>query len=619
MLRIALCDTLHLHKRNFTSFFEMMEEEQITPSVLLDPDVDGYDIITCSGNYTNLEQQISPFVAHSINAHAAFLAEQTIDTLYDSEMLGLRLWPMCRSELMSYLLSQDHWQTEVMLKDDRAIFEKAFKENHADLTLNIAVTKHWLNHWYHNRKKIFSHHACCVFSGSSIHTRTLLELLRRSPCRAFVLESTFTGNDYLFEEMYQPIANNLGVRHKNTRVSRRDESLKSPTLYENEIIKARNKIVQTNNKNVKQPETDSLPHFPHDQDQILILGQVVNDYSLIEDGFPYVGSIPVYKELIQKLLDNTSCNIVFKTHPWEHKKKNIEAPYTFEALADLIRGFPDHLRSRILLVDDVNLQDLLDNSKYFITFCSQSSIEAALNGLRPIVLGRTFYSHAGFTSDCSKIDDVITAVKTIDGTLTLDEYNNFNQFIVDLFQFGTVSVFKSGKNILKSTLQISRSLEQKTPIRAELDLRKTHSSSRLKPSQWTGIRQKQKSTEDAEIIKNLGGKVSIFLQHFPNTFHSHDDSVKLSFHVENHSEYIIPRQLKGKKCFASYHIYDEHGKRYIWNGERVLVAGNIQQGHQQNIPFKIPDVAGKYTVVPALLFDSMFWLDSDKSWEFEVV
>ncbi len=619
MLRIALCDTLHLHKRNFASLFEMFQEQDITPSILLDRDDDGYNLITCSGNYEDIEQHVSPFVALSVREHASSLAKQPVDELYESEMLGLRLWPLCRSELMSYLLSQDSWQAEVMLKDDRALFEKAFVENHADLTLNISIAKYWLNHWYHNRKKIFSHNACCVFSGSSIYTRTLLELLRRSQCRAFVLESTFTGNDFLFEEMYQPIANNLGVRHHNTRVSRRDPQLETIDNFEREAIKARNKIISANNKNVKQPASRKLPQFPTDQEQILILGQVANDYSLIEDGFPYVGSIPVYRELIQKILKQTSYNIVFKSHPWEHKKSNIKRSFTFDTLAEFVRGLPDTQRSRVLLVEDTNLQDLLNDSTHFVTFCSQSGIEAAMNGLRPIVLGRAFYSNAGFTQDCANIDDVITALNTSDGTLNLNEYQSFTRFVVDLFQYGSFSIFQSGRSKLLKALEKPKALEQKSPLWSELSLRSSNLSHRATPKQWAGIVRRLKPLEDPDTAKMLADNLSISLLNFPASFNRSDQNIQLILQVVNHSEYAIPRMLMNRECFASYHIYDEHGGRYIWNGERKLLNEEIQQEFRDTIPFKIPDEAGKYSIVPALLFNSICWLNSDQTWEFEVV
>ena len=619
MHRIAICDTLHIHKRNFKSFFEFMEEKGIKPSILLDKDDDGYNLIPCTGNYNEIEQHVSPFVALAIRDHAKVIANKTIDELYDSEMLELKLWPLCRSELLSYLLSKDEWQQEVTLKDDRLLFEEIFKKNHEDLTLNIAVAKFWLNHWYRNRKKIFSNHGCCVFSGSATYTRTLLELLRRSQCRAFIMESTFTGNDYIFEEMYQPVANNLGVRHQNTKVARRNPELETPSMYDRELTKARNKVVSANNKNVKQPESEGLPQFINDEDQILIMGQVANDYSLIEDGFPYISSIPVYKELMKRILDETNLNIIFKAHPWEHKKVNIERSFTFDYLKNFIRDLPANLRSRVLLVEETNLQDLLDNSQYFLTLCSQSGIEAAMNGIRPIVLGTAFYSNAGFTLDCPSVDVAIEAIKNSNGTLSLEEYKAFNRFIVDMFQYGTISSFPSGKGKIEKILHQNRSIEQKTPIKPELALSRGENYQVTNAQKWTGVLEKLKPIEDRDTLKNLSNKLTISLVGLPEKIKKSDRNSFLSINLENLSGYIIPHSFEGRKGFLSYHIYDEKGKKYTWDGERQPLRAEVKRGLQGRVPFKAPSETGKYKVVPALLYSSICWIDSDQTWEFEVV
>lgn len=618
MIRIALADSFHIHDRNFPSLFAAIGQEGVASSTLLSKDDDGYKLITSTGDYRDLEERASPLAARFVRNEAEVFKTRDADTLYGLAVHNLALWPLCRSEFLAFALTQDNWQQEVIPKDDRAIFDKAYSEDLETLALNMAMASYWLNHWYDIRKEVFGHHYCCVFSGSMTYARTLMALLRRSPTKCYVLESTFTGNDFIFEEMYHPVANNLGVQHANVRQARRQPELEELDQYDREVIKARNKILSAANKNVVQPPDSALPAFPEERPIALVVGQVVNDFSLIESGFPYVGSIAVYRELLQKLLDETEYNIIFKSHPWENKKVHLQTPKTFDALADMVAELPEAQRARVLLVEDVNLHGLIDRSQYFLTFCSQAGIEAALLGLRPFVLGKAFYSGAGFTVDCPDIDSMVQAVQTQPGELTLADYKCFDRFLVDLFQYGTVSIFESGEKKVARLLARSFPLEQKTPIKSELALGGTQYCIQRTAAQWSGIvRKKVPLPHRFPSAEDYAG-VSLKIVEASNTYQAGQSPAQLLVELVNNAPYLLPAKFGVHQFALSYHVYDAEGERYEWNGHQTLLTDLIQNEYKTGMTFYVPEQPGTYSVVPALLLPGKFWLDDNDAWEITV-
>ncbi|UOA29046.1 hypothetical protein DSM107133_03805 (plasmid) [Pseudosulfitobacter sp. DSM 107133] len=618
MLNIALADSFHLHERNFPSLFKVLASNHYEANTLLDKKQDGYGLITSLGKYTDLADRVSPLMARSIQTQASVFAAYDADSLYNAKVAHLNLWPLCRSEMLAYLLSMDNWQTDVMPKDDRMIFDKAFAEDHETLALNMAVASHWLNHWYDMRGQIFKNHFCCVFSGSMTYARTLLELLRRSQTRAIVMESTFTGNDFLFEEMYHPIANNCGAQHATLRKSRRNPDLEVPSQYDREVIKARNKVMQANNKNVVQPPVRDLPRFPEDRPQALIVGQVVNDFSLIENGFPFVSSVPVYREMIDRLLEDTECNIIFKAHPWEMKKVHLQTPRTFDALAEHVSNLPDEKRARVMLVEDVNMQALLEDSQFCLTFTSQTGIEAAMLGLKPIVLGHAFYSEAGFTHDCQSIDEMVAAVSSGEGLLDLEGYRAFDRFLVDLFQYGTVSIHRSGELKISKMLIRETPLEQKTPVRTELELSEIEIGARTPAHVWSGVLRKKLPLPPDNKVAELASGLKISFRDFPTHFEMCGSIHMVEMSVVNDTEHFFPMVSRGKSFNLSYHIFKADGERVVLNGLKTALTKDLYFNHQGPIQFQTPEEPGAYKAVPAVLYSGVCWLDSDSSWEFTV-
>jgi len=66
-----------------------------------------------------------------------------------------------------------------------------------------------------------------------------------------------------------------------------------------------------------------------------------------------------------------------------------------------------------------------------VTICPQGGQEACQAGLKPATLGHAFYSGAEFSSDFENVEAFAEALKAndIQGTLTLDEYNAFEDYM----------------------------------------------------------------------------------------------------------------------------------------------------------------------------------------------
>jgi hypothetical protein len=617
MHRIALADQHHLHERNFPSLFSFMKKQNITPSVLIANGSDTHKLILASGNYNHIDETISPFLARSILNESLVYRQKSENELYALSIFNIRVWPICRSELLSFLLTKSNWQKDVFKKDDRLIFNKAYQENLNDLVLNLAAASFWLNHWHDERSGIFSNNICCVFSGSQTYTRSLMEILRRGPTKCFVMESVFTGNDYIFEEMYHPVANNLPVSIPNVRHMRRNQTLEVQNLYDREVIKARNKIVDAKNKNVQQPRDCLVPAFSNcSKKSVLILGQVVNDFSLIEKGFPYVSSIPVYKELIMQILRNTNYNIIFKAHPWENKKIHVRSAMTFNAVADFLKELSAIDRGRIIVVEDVNLHILLEMVDYFVTFCSQGGIEAALLGLRPFVLGRAFYSGAGFTCDCEDLSSLVSKLANGDGVLNLKEYLAFDRFIVDFFQYNTISVFESGEKEIAKRLVRSTPIVQKAPIRSELELAgpsAIHGSA----GEGAGIVRRKVPLPDGALSADLLKNVTIKIATKAKEFYAPGSTIDLRVLIFNDTDFQI--ESKGGRNFKlSYHIFSRDGGRYEWNGVQTPLLSIAGSRASLSLRVNVPSDTGVYRIVPAILLPSAFWIDANEPWEITV-
>lgn len=432
-LNILLADDLHINVKNFASFHKFVEKHGATVKNI-NP---RRDWITAYGNYEPM--------AAVLGERARVLGKLPADEAYAYEVKGVNLFKVARAEVMARVVAQPEWHGTHYPQTSRGLFDRLLELNKPVLMMGLAAAWDWVEFWTKalGDEKQFTH--ACIFSGSLIYQRSLMELLRFTPTKVIVMESFFTGNDYYCEEKYEPIANNTNLKHKTVFDSL--ASAEPAGVVDRERIKALNKVLTMNNKNVQQPETGEPLVFEHEGQIVTICGQVVNDFSLLEYRGKGLCSIALYKELISELAAS-GFNVVFKAHPWEEKKTNLKRPLTRDAIREFVGTLPVELQQRVQVVDHYPIDKLFAMSHAVAGLNSQSLIEAAFHGFKPIQFGDAFYGKKGFTHDFTpaRVSEVVTRLKqgSLSGSLSLGEYRQFEDFLLVALQRHLVSCHDSG-------------------------------------------------------------------------------------------------------------------------------------------------------------------------------
>jgi hypothetical protein len=431
-LNILLADDLHINVKNFNSFHKFMKKQGATVKNINTR----RDWITVYGHYEPMA---------SVRERARLLAKLAADELYTYQVKGVNLFNVARAEVMARVVAQPEWHGAHYPQTSRGVFDRLMEQNKQVLVQGLAAAWDWLDFWTQALadENQFTH--ACIFSGSLIYQRTLMELLRYSPTKVIVMETFFTGFDYYCEEKYEPIANNTNLKYKTVFESlAKDEP---ENLVDRERIKAVNKVLGMNNINVQQPDTGAPFVFAYEAKIVTIFGQVVNDFSLLEYRGIGLCSIALYKELIHELA-SSGFNVVFKAHPWEEKKTNIGRPLTRDFILNYIATLPVQLQQRAQVVNHYPIDKLFAMSYAVVGLNSQSLIEAAFHGFKPIQFGDAFFGNKGFTYDFTpaQVSEVVMSLRqgSLSGTLSLNEYRCFEDFLVIALQKYLVSSNDSG-------------------------------------------------------------------------------------------------------------------------------------------------------------------------------
>lgn len=434
--RVLLADDFHINERNFKSLYEKLKHSTISSAVAVPKGHDYFPLIQACGDYSNFSEILSSRVEQ--------LAELASDDLFNLVYKNVPVAQIAKDEALSLLIRKPSWQSEKVEKDSLNILNKIWQEDREILLLNCAACMLWADFWS-DYPDINKFDAAIVFSGSYIYGRTLLHLLQYTKVRSFVIESFATGFDYFMEERHSPLPNNSRIRYAPYR-SRYRHMQSDPDSWERDKIRSFNKLRGMQNKNVSQPTPKPLPRAIEPKKVMLILGQVVNDFSLISGCGTVLCSIPEYKELISELLSDPNTFIIFKAHPWEKKKQNIGSSLTEDAISRWAESLTADKRGRLLVVSDWNLLQMVRISDFVFTLCSQSAIEAALEGLKPVVIGGSFFDSAGFTSNFSSASLAARSVLSGDirGTLSLGEYSAFEEYLTVLIQCHLINTDASG-------------------------------------------------------------------------------------------------------------------------------------------------------------------------------
>ncbi|MCK8066949.1 hypothetical protein [Cobetia sp. 1CM21F] len=457
-MRFLFSDNLHFHKRNFKSLIEYVESN--ASEIFYNDEC--LDWCSLKGNYTDKKDQLK-------NIYDTY-EMLSPEVLYSLSHRKINLYATCRAELLCYISTKDDFEIFSNDYDMQEEFTWIYEHFLEDLLLNMSATRFWIDQWENKLDKLPVIHKVIVFSGSTIYSKVLLEIFKRKQGDAFVAESFFTGNEYYLERKNTHLPNNSDVKFKNY-LSKLD--FDNIDLFERERIKAHNKIRMSKNKNVVQPEFQNI-NILNGEGYFLIIGQVVNDFSVLENVKGVRNTLSFYTTLIESLLENTEVKIVFKAHPWERHNANLKRPKTYTHLTEWASKLSDNNKKRIFITENYNLNELLSGAEYIATLCSQASLEAAYQGFKPIQFGNAFYGNHGFTTDYENVEELVSDLndQKVHGKLSIDEFYAYEVFMTKVLQKHLISVHKSGhlrlREIFSSHDQIKMVQYKAAPISHKL-------------------------------------------------------------------------------------------------------------------------------------------------------
>ncbi len=269
-----------------------------------------------------------------------------------------------------------------------------------------------------------------VFSGSCLHTSVLLNLCCLNKIPTYLLEHFFTGNDFFVKKVDVPLSTGFQIDLSSF-------SKEQQWQVRNITEKC---LRDQSNRNVLQPLNSKKLDMPNIK-TVLILGQVVNDYSLVNSKEGFIPSARIYAELISDL-SKLSSNIIFKSHPFERKKSSIGYNFTETYIKSHLIKKLGYIPKNIFFIEDYNLQQVLSQSHFVIGLTSQSLIESALFGLKPIILGQPYFHKLGFSEDQFQLQNMnlfnnhvlMDFIESRDGLfLSLSEYDKLQHFLDCMF------------------------------------------------------------------------------------------------------------------------------------------------------------------------------------------
>ena len=262
-----LADNIHINERNFGGLLRFCSNRNVdfvrpkTPILPLD----------AFGDYVAKAEALREWVQK--------LESLSATELYAISNRGINLFLVSRAELLSFICVKPSWIGTQYGASRHDICERAYSDQKQHLVLNMAAAATWIEFWYQETLKVPRLSYVGIFSGSLIYARALIEIMKFRQGRTFVLESFFTGKHYYCEERYEPIANRSDIRFDTVyNMLKLPEDRRIFEIKRNSALAA---IANMRNKNVTQPEQTGRRLFSNGNPTLLILGQVLNDFSLL--------------------------------------------------------------------------------------------------------------------------------------------------------------------------------------------------------------------------------------------------------------------------------------------------------------------------------------------------
>lgn len=410
--RALIADQLHIKSKNFASLIEYLDLAEYEVATISHP----AKLLAAFGDYSDMEE-VWPYVEQ--------LVDQGPDQVFGLTVAGESCFSLCKAEMLCKLAPTEFWIARGQYgRTERELFDIVWSHDRDVLLQNIAAVQFWYDRWRNILQEQPVFDFAFLFSGSLIYARVFSLLMKRRQGMLYICESFFTGKDYYLEARHSPLPNNSALKsngiYKNISVPLEGAARRGVRagLYRG--------LAEMANKNVRQPDATGERLFSADQKVVVIFGQVLNDFSLLNYGETGFHSIGFYFECIERILAETDASVVFKAHPWEQKKAHIRTSLTKDYLVERF-GTQD----RVKIVEDYPISDLIDEADFVIGINSQSLIEAALGGIKPLQCGNAFYGKKGFTHDINSVDEIVGLINASNGSyLSIDEFFELETFLL---------------------------------------------------------------------------------------------------------------------------------------------------------------------------------------------
>lgn len=379
MKKILFADNFNFKSKNFPGFFQELSKYEVK--------------IVYDDKYTDIKRASGDIIDFDIATYENVLVTYPLNKEQVQYLI---------EDEMNYMIAStdDSLQSEVDINFYSYSYNKIKK-----IAENRAIF--WYSYWH----QVKDFDIGVVFGGNTIYSKALMMLCKSRNIPCYVMEHSFTGNDYFFLMQYEAIPNNIKVIEKE--------------IESNWVVSYKNK----NNKNVKPTTIKDKIGF---NNYILILCQVRNDYSIIAGKNRFKNCALFYRDMVLRLLDGTKDNIVIKCHPYEDKK--IKGILTYNYLIDFVNSLDNKYKYRIKIVKDFDLDILICDCRVAITLTSQTGLEVLARNKNLITFGDAFYSGKGFTYDLKDLDFLNSEfIDKIPKFVDFDIYNIYYKYMSNYF------------------------------------------------------------------------------------------------------------------------------------------------------------------------------------------
>ncbi|WP_214744219.1 glycosyltransferase [Exiguobacterium sp. s189] len=409
-------DKTNFHKRNFFNFMQYVENNHSYFINNYFPRLKNSFGMYYFKHIENLEK-----IDEYVNMYSEFedINKCDIDKLKLVKYKGIKLYPVVKPELLLYLSSKYYdlvLAEEMTLQNQDVDVLSIFKSNYfgTDESIknavrnSLIVASFWIDHFekeFQNREIL----NVCLYGGTSIYSRVAGLVAHQYKINAIAFEGFFLKQFHFAD-------NTSGIITNNHRAGDNSfwQKIKDLELEDSQILKLDHLMSSRTNLNVVQPSKISKKEFydkyniPSDKKIVLLIGQVINDFSITKDLTSFNSTIDFYQSVINYFEQQDEYHLFVKLHPWENSKQHNVEGVSKKVLNKI---FGDLKNTSIDY--DINIESLIEFSECAITSCSQSGLEMLYAGKRVLQVGNAYYSNKGWTIDVKNRFDLDQKIREL--------------------------------------------------------------------------------------------------------------------------------------------------------------------------------------------------------------